>query len=394
MVQREIADRLRAEPGAATYGSRASSSSSPARSSCCAGRPRGVQPRPRVDSALLRLRRRGPAAPDGAGDAGARRSPTAASRWRARSSWRADPSRDAAREALGDAGLADDARAEALAPADFVALAERCEVGDERDPARARRSSTSACTWARGATTGLHEICSLFEPLELADESWSRGGAEDEVVCEGSRPEPAATALAALRERGWEQARRCGRDREADPGRGRAWAAAAPTRRPCCGLARGEVEGLAVDRRRDRRRRPLAARAPRLPGRGRRRGDRAGPAARGARGGPGPQAGGLATAEVYAEADRLGLWPRPAELEAIGAASATPPARRLAARLPPSCSSTTSQPAALSLRPEIEGALAALREAGAAQALVTGSGPTAFGLFRHPRGAAADAAAA
>ena len=49
------------------------------------------------------------------------------------------------------------------------------------------------------------------------------------------------------------------------------------------------------------------------------------------------------------------------------------------------------EPAALSLRPEISGALEALREAGAARALVTGSGPTAFGLFPTPE-AAADAA--
>jgi 4-diphosphocytidyl-2-C-methyl-D-erythritol kinase len=37
--------------------------------------------------------------------------------------------------------------------------------------------------------------------------------------------------------------------------------------------------------------------------------------------------------------------------------------------------------AALSLRPEILGALRALEDAGARAALVTGSGPTAFGLF-------------
>ena len=53
------------------------------------------------------------------------------------------------------------------------------------------------------------------------------------------------------------------------------------------------------------------------------------------------------------------------------------------------------QPAAISLRPEIEDALAALTETGAAHAMVTGSGPTAFGLFRLPtrRCAAAEAPA-
>jgi 4-diphosphocytidyl-2-C-methyl-D-erythritol kinase len=50
------------------------------------------------------------------------------------------------------------------------------------------------------------------------------------------------------------------------------------------------------------------------------------------------------------------------------------------------------QAASISLRPEIEDALAALSEAGAGQAMVTGSGPTAFGLFATR--AEADAAVA
>ena len=53
--------------------------------------------------------------------------------------------------------------------------------------------------------------------------------------------------------------------------------------------------------------------------------------------------------------------------------------------------STTWAEAALSLRPEIAAALSALEEAGAEVALVTGSGPTAFGLFEDI--AAADRAA-
>ncbi|MGE5636061.1 MAG: 4-(cytidine 5'-diphospho)-2-C-methyl-D-erythritol kinase, partial [Nocardioidaceae bacterium] len=43
------------------------------------------------------------------------------------------------------------------------------------------------------------------------------------------------------------------------------------------------------------------------------------------------------------------------------------------------------EPAALSLRPEFARALAALRERGALAAAVSGSGPTAFGLFRDER---------
>ncbi len=49
------------------------------------------------------------------------------------------------------------------------------------------------------------------------------------------------------------------------------------------------------------------------------------------------------------------------------------------------------EPAALSLRPDIGEALAALRAAGAAQAILSGSGPTAVGLFADL--AAAQAAA-
>jgi len=90
---------------------------------------------------------------------------------------------------------------------------------------------------------------------------------------------------------------------------------------------------------------------------------------------------GLATAEVYAEADRLGLGRPASELDQI------------APRLREAASSGASpldyaallvndlQHATLSLRPEIAEALVALEEAGAARALVTGSGPTAFGLF-------------
>jgi 4-diphosphocytidyl-2-C-methyl-D-erythritol kinase len=49
------------------------------------------------------------------------------------------------------------------------------------------------------------------------------------------------------------------------------------------------------------------------------------------------------------------------------------------------------EPAVLRLRPEVGDALAALREAGALAQIVTGSGPTAFGLFEHRQ--AAEAAA-
>lgn len=96
-----------------------------------------------------------------------------------------------------------------------------------------------------------------------------------------------------------------------------------------------------------------------------------------------PQAFELSTAEVYQEADRLGLARSPedlalrlAELEtAVGHREPGPvvlPERLLVNDL---------EPAALSLRPEIGAALEAAREAGAAPTLVCGSGPTVIGLF-------------
>ena len=52
---------------------------------------------------------------------------------------------------------------------------------------------------------GLHELCSLFEPLALADAIEVSEADRDEVVCPGVEGENlAARALAALRERGWD----------------------------------------------------------------------------------------------------------------------------------------------------------------------------------------------
>ncbi|MGA8219843.1 MAG: hypothetical protein WB771_14870, partial [Solirubrobacterales bacterium] len=94
-----------------------------------------------------------------------------------------------------------------------------------------------------------------------------------------------------------------------------------------------------------------------------------------------PQAEGLATAEVYAEADRLGTPRGESELEAIR--------RRLRDAVDEGGSPldyrehlvNDLQPAAISLRPEIEDALRGLESGGAVHAMVTGSGPTAFGLY-------------
>lgn len=123
MVQREIADRLRAAPGSRTYGS----PSVLAQLACEVELVRTVdpavfKPRPRVDSAIVRLRRRGPAA-----NPATRELVRAAFAHRrkslARSLEHARPgSLAAARAALAELGRPEDARAESLSATDFAAL--------------------------------------------------------------------------------------------------------------------------------------------------------------------------------------------------------------------------------------------------------------------------------
>ena len=252
---------------------------------------------------------------------------------------------------------------------------------------------------------GLHELCSLFEPLALADlitlptsttpeggQSRIDGTERDEIVCPGVDGENLATrALAALRERGWDHPPLRIEIEKRIPvaaGLGGGSADAAAVLR----LAAGEVAdleeiaaGLGADV--PSQLAPALAlvrgageRVERLPE-------------------PVPHAvlllpdgGGLSTAEVFAEADRLGLG-RPAEeldelagrLRAAAGAGASPLdySELLVNDL---------EPAARSLRPAIGAALDVLRAVGAPHALLTGSGPTAFGLFESL--AAARAAAA
>ena len=230
---------------------------------------------------------------------------------------------------------------------------------------------------------GLHELASIFEPLELADElRVSTDGGSDEVICpEVGGPNLVEKALGAMREHGWgappvrvEIAKRV--PFAAGLGGGSADAAAVR------GLARGEIEGL----------RAIAASVgadvpsqlnPRpciVSGAGEVVEPIPPPAGHGVV--LVPQSMGLTTAEVYAEADRIGVIRGDAELEGIR--------RKLRDAVADGASPldytenlvNDLQPAAISMRPEIEAALAALTEAGAEHAMVTGSGPTAFGLFR------------
>ncbi len=128
MVQREIADRLRAAPGSRTYGS----PSVQVQLACEVELVRKVdpavfKPRPRVDSAILRLRRTGPAA-----DPATRRLIRAAFAHRRKSLARSLEhgevgSLSRARAALAELGLAADSRAEALSPAQFAALSAKLQ---------------------------------------------------------------------------------------------------------------------------------------------------------------------------------------------------------------------------------------------------------------------------
>jgi 4-diphosphocytidyl-2-C-methyl-D-erythritol kinase len=228
---------------------------------------------------------------------------------------------------------------------------------------------------------GLHELCSLFEPLALADRIEVGEAGRDEVVCVGVEGENLAMrALVALRERGWgspplrvEIEKRI--PVAAGLGGGSADAAAmlrlatgevaeleqiasalgadVPSQlAPALALVRGAGERI------ERLPQPAAHAVVLLPG-----------------------GGGLSTADVFAEADRLGLGRGEDELAELArrlresaGAGASPLAY-------PELLVNDLEPAARSLRPEIGAALDALREVGAPQVLLTGSGPTAFGLF-------------
>jgi 4-diphosphocytidyl-2-C-methyl-D-erythritol kinase len=228
---------------------------------------------------------------------------------------------------------------------------------------------------------GLHELCSLFEPLELADLIEVEKAESDEVLCPGVEGENlAALALTALRDAGWRGAPmrieiekripvaaglgggsadaaavlRLAAGEVADPPRIAAELGAdVPSQlTPALALVRGAGERI------ERLPEPVPHAVVLLPG-----------------------GGGLSTGAVFAEADRLGLGREAGELD------------ELEARLRAAAGAGASpfdylellvndlEPAARSLRPDVGLALDALRAAGAPLALMTGSGPTAFGLF-------------
>ncbi|HEY8082944.1 MAG TPA: hypothetical protein VIE64_05230 [Solirubrobacterales bacterium] len=244
---------------------------------------------------------------------------------------------------------------------------------------------------------GLHSLCSLFEPLALADlievsegSTAASGHGFDEVVCAGVEGDPAdnlaARALAALRERGWDRPPLRVEIEKRIPvaaglGGGSADAAAIlRLARDPAGAAgwipdlKAIAESLGADVPSQ-----LSPSLALVQGAGERIEHLPDPV-------PHavvllPDGGGLSTAEVFAEADRLGLGRDAGELD------------ELAARLRDAAGEGASplsyvdllgndlEAAARSLRPRIGASLDALRDADATAALLTGSGPTVFGLF-------------
>jgi 16S rRNA (adenine1518-N6/adenine1519-N6)-dimethyltransferase len=127
MVQLEIAQRLRAASGNRTYGA----PSAVAQLACEVELVRKVdpavfKPRPRVDSAILRLRRTGPGADKATRElvraAFAHRRKTLARSLEIAGLRGVPHPRAAARASLAELGLREDARAESLAPPQFAAL--------------------------------------------------------------------------------------------------------------------------------------------------------------------------------------------------------------------------------------------------------------------------------
>jgi 4-diphosphocytidyl-2-C-methyl-D-erythritol kinase len=239
----------------------------------------------------------------------------------------------------------------------------------------------------RTRADGLHELCSLFEPLALADLLRITDAERDEVVCPGVEGENlAARALAALRERGWDHPPLRIEIEKRTPvaaglGGGSADAAAVLRLAGKTANSQGVVADLPVIAAQlgadvPSQLRPALAL---VRGVGERVEPLPTPAEHAALLLPG--GGGLSTKAVFEEADRLGLGREEPELDEIAVrlrAAAGDGASPLAYT---DLLVNDLEPAARSLRPDISDALDALHAAGAPAVFLSGSGPTAIGLF-------------
>lgn len=228
---------------------------------------------------------------------------------------------------------------------------------------------------------GRHELVTLFDALTFGDELTVTPALADTVECPAiSGPNLVTDALAALRDAGWGAPPvRVEIDKRipiaAGMGGGSADAAAllrlAPTLAPVAADTLVQIAtalgadvpsqlapGLALGTGAGEQLQPLDALAPYgvlvL-----------------------PQAFALSTAAVYRECDRLGLGRSAEELDRLAERVRLSAAERLDCGL----IANDMQPAALSLAPQIGGALDTAVGAGADRALVCGSGPTVIGLF-------------
>ena len=226
----------------------------------------------------------------------------------------------------------------------------------------------------RPRADGLHPLVSIVQPVSLADELVLEPAERDEVVCPGvDGPNLAARALALFRETaGWDAPVRITITKRVPvaAGMGGGSSDAAATLRLAAAAA-----GVPVPRELAPR---LGSDVPALLEPGRTlvtgAGEQVEPLAEGPLGEE-PRglvilrsAHAISTADVYREADRLGVRDDLAALEADVRAGARPFVNDLEA-------------AARSLCPSIDDALSALRAMGAEHAMVSGSGPTVFGVF-------------
>jgi 4-diphosphocytidyl-2-C-methyl-D-erythritol kinase len=253
---------------------------------------------------------------------------------------------------------------------------------------------------------GLHELCSLFEPLALADLLRITEAERDEVISPGVEGDNlAARALRALRERGWDAPPLRIEIEKRTPvaaglGGGSADAAAVlrlaaghfafsgNEKRPATPGVVADLPAIAAELGADvpSQLRPALAL---VRGAGERVEPLPAPAEHAAL--LLPSGGGLSTKDVFDEADRLGLGREEAALDAIAdelRAAAGNGASPLAFV---ELIVNDLEPAAISLRPDIGTALEALRTTGAPAVFLSGSGPTAVALF--PTLAEAEAAA-
>ena len=280
----------------------------------------------------------------------------------------------------------------------------RLRAGAETGPVRLRAlapGKVNLCLFLGGLRDdGRHELVTVFESVSLADElvMGPTAGPDDEVICAGV-PEPnlVTRALDGLRARGWSAPPVRVTVEKRVPvaaGMGGGSADAGATLRLAARLQavpQSVLSELAVG---------LGADVPSQLSPGLALGTGAGEIVQPLRPlGPHaflilPPRVALATAEVYREADRLGLS-RPAEdlrsrRQNLVAALAC--AGELAADL----LINDLARAACSLCPQIDAALEAARQAGAGRAIVCGSGPTVAGVYwgadaLHRATAAADA---